>query len=100
MTYNNDVFRKRPILGNRILVPIRDKPKWKQIMSLWEAKKRCMYYKERKESYFDPSTGCKTLERNAGGTKFWEWACNCDLDDNTTKEDLIMLLKKFATNWE
>ena len=31
-----DIFRKRPILGNRILVPIRDKPKpkplrWKNI---------------------------------------------------------------------
>ena len=99
MTYD-DIFRKRPILGQRILTPIKDKPKWKRIMSNWEAERRCRYYKEIKQSYFDPPTGCKSLERNVGGAKFWEWACNCELDDDTPKEDLIMLLKRFAVNWK
>jgi hypothetical protein len=97
MNYNNDVFRKRPILGNRILVPKRDKPKWKQIMSLWEAERRCMYYNECKESHFDPPTGCKSMERNACGTKFWEWACNCDLD--MTMDDAVEIMKGIAFNW-
>ena len=100
MNYTNDIFRKRPILGNRILVPIRDKPKWKHIMSLWEAKRRCKKYTETEQSFYDSSTGCNSMERNAGGTKFWEWGCNCELDDDTPKEDLIILLKRFATNWK
>ena len=79
MTYNNDIFRKRPILGNRILVPIRDKPeKPTKLMSLWEAEQRCHYYKEVKQSYFDPPTGCKSLEMSPNGhTKYWMWKCGC-----------------------
>tara|TARA_B110000444_G_C18290770_1_gene345003 strand:+ start:75 stop:395 length:321 start_codon:yes stop_codon:yes gene_type:complete len=97
-----DIFRKRPILGNRILVPIRDKPKpkplrWKNIMQHWEAERRCRYYKERKESWFNPPTGCKSLERNASGTKFWRWGCNCDLD--MTMDDAVKIMKGIAFNW-
>lgn len=95
-----DIFRKRPILGNRILTPIRERPTFKRVMSLWEADRRCKYYPQMKQSMFTPPTGCKVVERNVNGTtKYWEMLCNCELDEDTPKEDLILLLKRFAVNW-
>ena len=102
MTYENDIFRKRPILGNRILVPIRDKPKpkrWDKIMSLWEAEKRCRNYKEvNEQSYFDPPTGCKSIEMSPNGTtKYWMWGCNCGEDIHI--DEAVEMMKQFAFNW-
>jgi len=100
----DDIFRKRPILGNRILTPIRERPTFKRVMSLWEAERRCKYYPQMKESYFDPPTGCRTVERNINGTtKFWEMLCNCDFDENPVEtissQRVIAKMKDFAFNW-
>ncbi len=101
MNYTNDIFRKRPILGNRILTPIRDKPKpkrWNKVMSLWEAEERCRHYKEVKESYFDPPTGCKSIEMSPNGTtKYWMWGCNCS--EEPTPAQVIAKMKKMSFNW-
>ena len=97
MTYENDIFRKRPILGNRILVPIRDKPKWKRTMNLWSAEINCRHYNQIKQSYFLPPTGCKMLEQNASGTKFWAWGCNCG--DDIHIDEAVEMMKQFAFNW-
>jgi len=98
---NNDIFRKRPILGNRILTPIRDEPKrFERVMSMWEAEERCQYYKENKSSFLEPPTGCMNIEMSPNGiTKYWMWGCNCDVMCNSPNR-LIAKMKKLAFNWE
>ena len=98
----DDIFRKRPILGNRILTPIREKPTFKRVMSLWEADRRCKYYPQMKQSMFTPPTGCRVVQRNVNGTtKYWEMLCNCDLDETPliTPQRVIAKMKKLAFNW-
>ena len=97
----DDIFRKRPILGNRILTPIREEPTFKRAMSLWEAERRCRYYPQMKQSMFTPPTGCRVVQRNVNGTtKFWEMLCNCDLNmPQITPERVIAKMKEFAFNW-
>ena len=97
-----DIFRKRPILGNRILTPIREEPTFKRVMSLWEADRRCRYYPQMKQSMFTPPTGCRVVQRNVNGTtKFWEMLCNCDFDETPliTPEGVVAKMKEFAFNW-
>ena len=99
----DDIFRKRPILGNRILTPIREKPTFKRAMSLWEADRRCKYYPQMKQSMFTPPTGCRVVQRNVNGTtKYWEMLCNCDLEEasvDITPQRVIAKMKDLAFNW-
>ncbi len=100
----DDIFRKRPILGNRILTPIREKPDYKQVMSLWEAERRCKYYPQMKQSMFTPPTGCRVVKRNVNGTtKYWEMLCGCDLTETPIEtikpQKVIAKMKKLAFNW-
>ena len=95
----DDIFRKRPILGNRILTPIREtKPKYKRMMSLWEAERRCNHYVD-KELFPHSTTPCEMVRRNAAGTIYWEVGCNCDLDEKPTPQKVVTKMKEFAFNW-
>jgi len=99
----DDIFRGRG-MRKRILTPVPKKPTFKRVMSLWEAERRCKYYPQMKESYFDPPTGCRTVERNMNGTtKFWEMLCNCDFDETPVEtispQRVIAKMKELAFNW-
>ena len=79
-----EIFRKRPILGNRILVPIRDEIEEAdyRLMSLWEAGKRCDYVKHlNSHNLTENVSNCESIEISPNGFKKHPmWKCRCPIN--------------------
>ena len=102
MNYTNDIFRKRPILGNRILVPIGlSSPTIPhRVMSHKEAHQVCPNWKFRNEYSFNkkPDNNCETIDlENKGGYQYTMWKCCCV--EQPSSEAIIAQAKEWAFNW-
>jgi len=79
-----DIFRKRPILGKRVLVPMRDEIEEAdyRLISMWEAEKRCNYVKHsHSHNLIENVSNCESIEISPnGGTKHCMWKCRCPID--------------------
>jgi hypothetical protein len=86
-----EIFRKRPILGNRILVPLRDESDNEssffgneieeadyRLISVWESEKRCNYVKHlNSDSLTENEFGCESIEIPIYAKKHSMWKCLC-----------------------
>lgn len=95
-----DVFRKRPILGNRILVPIREKKAElnHRLISHKEAHQVCREWVRR--DLLVRSYDCDSIEltdhRNGIDYHYTMWKCSCK---EWTLEILLKEIKEIAFNW-